>query len=244
MKIAQISDCHLFADLSKRGYNDIDPYHSLQQVIKKVSSSDVNLIAITGDITNDYSAKSYAHLDALLQQFCTGIPVVMIPGNHDDAELMRLQFPSQWCVDKVIELDQYWNLYGLNSQSTGAKGYVSDAQLELMHQNIATDPNKHWLVAVHHHPIECQGWMDKHGWTNSQAFIDKTQQLAQIKVIIYGHIHQVCETRVGAADFLSCPSTCWQWKNSQSFGISNESPGFRLINLMPDGRFQSEVFRL
>lgn len=198
---------------------------------------------ITGDISNDYSQQSYQHLKQLLLEHCPEIPYLIIPGNHDDSAIISDLFVENGFAEQSIGAGENWNIYGLNSQYEGAKGMVSEAQLKQMEQIIVDQADKYWLIAVHHHPVPCEGWMDKHEWINRQDFLDKVSQLSKIKLVIYGHIHQVCENTVGVCDFLSCPSTCWQWSKHKNFGMTSESAGFRLIRLMPEGCYESEIIR-
>lgn len=243
MNIVQISDCHLFADPTQYGYGDIAPYQSLKTVLIKIKAHRIDLMLITGDISNDYSQQSYQHLKQLLLEYCPNIPYLIIPGNHDNSAIISELFATNWFAEKAVKLNERWNVYGLNSQYQSAKGMVSDAQLMRMEEAVVNQPEKYWLIAVHHHPIPCDGWMDKHEWINRRDFLAKVSQLSKIKLVIYGHIHQVCETTEGVCDFLSCPSTCWQWKKHKNFGMTSESAGFRLIRLLPEGSYQSEVIR-
>lgn len=243
MKIVQISDCHLFADPSQCGYGEVSPYQSLKAVLKKVKTYSIDLMLITGDISNDYSQQSYMHLKQLLSEHCPEIPFLIIPGNHDDIAIITKLFAENWFAEQFVSAGANWNIYGLNSQFEGAKGMVSDSQLRQMEETIINNSDKHWLIAVHHHPLPCDGWMDKHEWINRQSFLDKVSHLSKIKLVIYGHIHQVCETTVGVCDFLSCPSTCWQWKKQVNFGMTSESAGFRLIRLTAKGCYESEIIR-
>lgn len=244
MNIVQISDCHLFADLTQCGYGEVSPYQSLMAVLKKINMYDTDLMLITGDISNDYSRQSYLHLKHLLSEHCPEIPYLILPGNHDDNAIITQLFIENCFAEQAHSAGGNWNIYGLNSQHQGANGMVSEAQLERMEDSINRSDIDNWLIAVHHHPIPCNGWMDKHEWINRQCFVDKVSQLGKIKLVIYGHIHQVCETTLGACDFLSCPSTCWQWKKQESFGMTSESAGFRLIQLMPEGSYKSEIVRI
>ena len=90
--LAQISDCHLFADKTKDGYAGINPYQSLQQVIFELSKQHLDTVLVTGDISGDYSEQSYDHFTRLWQESGITAPLVGLPGNHDNIEVWKHYF--------------------------------------------------------------------------------------------------------------------------------------------------------
>ncbi|WP_438864151.1 metallophosphoesterase [Neptunicella sp.] len=241
--IAQISDCHLFAEQDKTGYADIAPYHSLQRVLELVVTHRPDVLLISGDISGDYSRQSYRHLQQLLSTVGT-LPVHMIAGNHDDRALMQGIFPAEQLLDLTPAEYGSWKLHGLNSQAKGTLGYVSTQQLELLTKRVHQHAAQHHIVAVHHHPIAVDGWMDKHQWTNRQTFVDHIATLPAIKAVVYGHIHRDVHHQLRQCDFWACPSTCWQWGDNAEFGLSHQQPGFRLLRCFDQGTIESQVYRL
>jgi Icc protein len=67
----------------------------------------------------------------------------------------------------------------------------------------------------------------------------------QVHLVIFGHIHQELERSHRGVHYLGCPSTCIQFlPQSDKFALDETELGFRLINLYPDGTFQTQVERV
>jgi Icc protein len=250
MNIVQISDCHLYGDNNKAGYGDINPYQSLSRVLNKVRALQPTLVIASGDISSDSTLESYQHFSSLWEACKLGCKLIVMPGNHDDVSVMQRHFaPHHLSLGGVIDQSDGWQIHCLNSKfahSTAqeTRGQVSKGDLLRLQAAISSAPKIRHLIAVHHHPIDCGGWMDAHEWINRQDFVDLVTVTPQIKGVMYGHIHHAGEQRRGECLFMSCPSTCWQWANQASFALSEASPGFRLIELPASGQLSSQVIRV
>ena len=96
MKIVQISDCHLFADRDKIGYNNINPRLSLKHILTEVHLQQPDVLLITGDISADGSGQSYQHFYNLLREAKIDCRVGIIPGNHDNQTQLLANLPAQY----------------------------------------------------------------------------------------------------------------------------------------------------
>ena len=87
--------------------------------------------------------------------------------------------------------------------------------------------------------------MDKINLRNYDEFLAVCDRYPQIKLVIFGHIHQEFDTRRGNVRYLGSPSTCVQFQpQSKEFAIDKQAqPGFRLINLFADGTYNTEIIR-
>ncbi|WP_158965838.1 metallophosphoesterase [Paraglaciecola sp. L3A3] len=246
MKIIQISDCHLFADVNKLGYNDINPYQSLSNVLASVGACQPDLILFTGDISGDASSASYQHFERLLKQTKLTCAWSLIPGNHDNPKALVELFSAEhlWHNSPQVLTNSQWQIHLLNSHHQGTLGYVEGDELDSLEQQLTNHPDKYHLLAVHHHPLPCHSWMDKHEWLNRTDFIELLEKHASVKAVVYGHIHADIETERQGIKYLACPSTCWQWSCEKTFGVSDLAPGFRVINLAENGQITTSVQRL
>ena len=246
MKIVQISDCHLFADLHKCGYNQINPFDSLQQVLHDVKTQQPDRLIVTGDLSGDASKQSYQHFSALLQDCHIDCPISILLGNHDCQDSLSAHFSASqlWQTTSPILLNHDWCMHLLNSQSQGTKGFITAEDLAALALQLQTYPKAYHVIAVHHHPIACGGWMDKHEWVNRKAFTDLLARFSHVKAVVHGHIHMDIEQQQNGCVYLACPSTCWQWANTQEFVVSDLAPGYRVINLAENGQIRTSVFRL
>jgi len=241
LTIAQISDCHLFADKYKAGYNHIQPYFSLEAILSDLQQQQFDLLLVTGDISGDYSLQSYQHFLSLWQNSDLNCCLKLLPGNHDCIETMSALFAPEQLWFDVVEYD-HWQIHLLNTKGQGTLGELAaEPFLQLQHR--IDSSGKHQLLAMHHHPVDSHSWMDKHHWFNKQDFCDWAQQQLQIKAMLYGHIHTDRHQSLAHIDTWACPSTCWQWQHSSEFAVSDEAPGYRLSHLMQDGSIKTQVYR-
>ncbi|ABG38963.1 metallophosphoesterase [Paraglaciecola sp. T6c] len=247
-KVAQISDCHLFADKRHAGYQNINPYTTLQAVLKNVGLCHPDMVIVSGDVSAENDAvkglASYQLFSQLWQQSKISAPLLVIPGNHDHLEALNneLNHLAGWPLS--TSAGPYWKVHGLNTKTDDSSGEISMRQLQYLNEQVNLHPQQHHLLVVHHHPYACGGWMDNHPWRNRDEFIQNVEQQPQIKAVIYGHIHQASETRSQDCVFMSAPSTCWQWANSKEFSASGEAPGYRVIELADNGQVDSHIIRI
>lgn len=246
MKIVQISDCHLFADIQKRGYHNINPFLSLQGILAEVKDYRPDVLLVTGDISGDGSGQSYQHFSALLHEAKLDCRVGVIPGNHDNQQLLRANVFEDylWLNHPQLVLPNHWHIHLLDTQYQQTIGHLSEDYFSSLTEYLNLHPKDYHLLAAHHHPIPCGGWMDKHEWTNRQKFNDLVAQYQSIKGVIYGHIHMSIEQHKDQCLYLACPSTCWQFANQASFATADLMPGFRVINLLNNGQITTSIHRL
>jgi Icc protein len=246
MKIVQISDCHLFADSSKIGYNNITPFRSLEQILAQCKVQRPDVLLITGDISGDGSGQSYQHFSHLIQAAKIGCRIGIIPGNHDNQQQLAANIVEQylWLHHPRLVLPNQWHIHLLDTQYHQTIGQISEYHLTSLTEYVQQHSNEYHLLAAHHHPIPCGGWMDKHEWTNRQKFNAVVANYQSIKGVIYGHIHTAIDQQVDQCLYMACPSTCWQFANQESFATTDIKPGFRVINLQENGQITTSIHRL
>lgn len=246
MKIVQITDCHLFSDCETTAYQGHNPYLSLARVLTKVIELAPDLVVVTGDISSDKSLQSYQHFSTLWQRQKLSCELIVLPGNHDDEAIMRDHFSvQQFPLLPTMRTFNTWKMHFLNTKfGDGTKGKVSNHDLQQLRKNLEARPDASHLIAVHHHPIDCKGWMDNHEWLNRHDFMALVAANPQVKGVIYGHIHHASERVVGQCRFMSTPSTCWQWVNQANFAVSDESPGLRVLELGENAALHSQIIRI
>ncbi|MBN24815.1 MAG: metallophosphoesterase [Alteromonadaceae bacterium] len=247
-KVAQISDCHLFADKHQAGYQGINPHNSLQAVLADVACHQPDLVILSGDVSaEDCAAKglaSYRLFSQLWQQSKLTAPLLVIPGNHDHLESLNseLNDSAGWPVS--LNAGACWQVHGLNTKTDDTCGEISTSELAYLTEQVQLNRTLHHLLVVHHHPHACGGWMDNHPWRNSEVFLQRVAQLPQIKVVLHGHIHHASEMQSEQCVFMSAPSTCWQWANTKEFAASHEAPGYRMLELNDSGRVETRIIRI
>jgi Icc protein len=246
MKIVQISDCHLFADNDKVGYNNINPFRSFEQILAECKAQRPDVLLVTGDISGDGSGQSYQHFSQLVQEAQIGCRIGIIPGNHDNQKQLAFYVPEKylWLHHPILVLPNQWHIHLLDTQYRHTIGQLSKDNLNSLTKYINQHSSDFHLLAAHHHPIKCGGWMDKHEWTNSHDFNAVVANHQSIKGVIYGHIHSAIEQQIEQCLYMACPSTCWQFANQESFATTDLKPGYRVINLLENGQISTSIRRL
>lgn len=247
VKILHITDTHLFAKDNDvlLGINTNASFCSVINEIKQ-QPCDFDLIVATGDFVQDGSDAAYYRFTHEIKQFA--IPCVWLPGNHDVYDTMKSVFEKQNMPErKVILCGEKWLIVMLNSQVPGkAYGLLGDNELAFLTETLNQYPSRHVMVFLHHHPVlsNCC-WLDQHCLKNRVEFGNLVAQYQNIKSIAWGHIHQNFESTWQQCKVFSTPSTCVQFKPScHEFSLANDSPGWRIIELYPNGIVDSTVHGL
>lgn len=230
LRIIQISDCHLYADLNKCGYGNIKPSHSLRTVVSLAEEQAPDLLVVTGDLSSDDSIESYRHILSIITESNLRCDVRIIPGNHDSVSAMQAVFPAHWLLQNEHEQRGEWQLFFLDSQYQGTQGRLSEDTLHWLAHTIKAVQQPS-LVFIHHHPIASHSFMDNHRFINADDFLGVLKESTHPVYVCHGHIHHASEKQEQGIQVWSAPSTCWQWAMTQDFGITNELPGLRVIDL-------------
>lgn len=246
LSILQITDMHILHSPGETLVG-IDTEYYFHAILDLAFSAHdyFDLVLVTGDLAQSPSQASYQRILNRLEAYHT--PCVCLPGNHDDFELMQqiLNTDSISCRKQTLLGD--WQIICLNSQIIGsAGGRLADDELLLLKQCLSEYPDHHTLIAVHHHCLPTQSaWMDTMTIENHQDFLAIIEQYPQVKAITTGHIHQLMDSNIGSVRVLGTPSTCFQFKpKSAKFGMDNTAPGYRVLQLYPSGRIESDIARL
>ena len=245
MNIIQISDCHLFADTHKVGYNNINPLESLEYILADVKIHRPDVLLVTGDISGDGSEQSYQHFSSLIDAAKIDCQIGIIPGNHDDQNRLTTNILKEylWLNKPQIILPNQWHIHLLDTQYQHTIGEISEQSLSSLAEYLHLHSNDYHLLAAHHHPVPCGGWMDNHEWTNRHKFNAVVAQYPSIKGVVYGHIHMAIEQQKAQCLYMACPSTCWQFANQKCFATSNLMPGYRIIQLLDNGQITTSIQR-
>ncbi len=243
-RIAQISDTHLFSD-KKAELLGVNTYESFKTIAEMAVLDKPDLILMTGDLAQDCTEAAYIHLADEMNRF--QIPVYCLPGNHDDPQMMREVFPREMVSIQKHILKDNWQIILLDSHlHKKVEGVLSDAEFDFMEECLQTYPLHHSLIAFHHQPLPSgSAWLDKIGLKNADIFLKKLQNYLNVKIVMYGHVHQQLENFRNEIGFYSAPATCIQFKpKREDFALDDLPQGYRIMDFYSDGRVKTEVKRV
>lgn len=245
VRFAQITDTHLEKS-EKAKLLGLETLHSLECVLANVkeSTGQFDFFLVTGDISQDGSVTSYQHLHNSLMPFKK--PSFWLTGNHDSLNNMRQVCDGTEHLESIIRT-KHWQIILLHSQVDGSVfGHLADDQFDLLSEALNQYPDLYTVVSLHHHPIPMgSAWIDKIGVKNGDKLMEFAQQYDKIKCILWGHVHQESDQVVDGIRMLSTPSTCVQFKpSSDDFDVDTRAPGYRFLELNPDGSIETEVSRV
>jgi len=183
-----------------------------------------DLILLSGDVSEDGSEESYQRTSGLLAE--TGVPVLALPGNHDDVEVMSRYFPlGPWHEPFVLEMEN-WQLVLLDSTEPGRiSGCLGTSTLKQLQTSLQNSERDHSLVALHHQPVPVgAAWIDRYMLEQPSEFLQVISRSPRVRCISWGHIHHDFQAQSNDVTLLGAPSS-----------VANSIPGTRRFTLDPAG---------
>jgi 3',5'-cyclic-AMP phosphodiesterase len=247
LRVVQVSDSHLFASTEGKLLG-LNTQFSLDRVLELIRAEQprMDMILATGDLSQDASPQAYARLDAALSQF--GVPTYWIEGNHDKPAPMLevLQGQKAQMGPCVIEAGA-WTIVMLDSTIPGeVPGELYDDDIAFLDRSLKNAAGKHIMVCLHHHPVPmgCK-WLDTQVVASADRFFEVVDRHDRVRVVIWGHVHQEYVGDRRGVKLYAVPSTCVQFKPfSDDFAVDKLPPGYRWLDLYPDGRVETAVSRV
>jgi len=244
VRILHVTDPHLHADPASELYG-VQTDRSFRAVVERAlgdSEWQPDLVLATGDLVEDRSRKGYERFREIMKP--CGLPVLCLPGNHDDPELMSQVLNDEAFSYCTIRDIGNWRLIMLNSHIDGDEGgALGDSELERLEAALTNSNGRHVLVSVHHQPIDMgSAWLDGYGLRNASDLLSILNRHTQVRGVLWGHVHQASDRQFQGLRILSTPSTCAQFTpGTETCVMDTRPPGFRRLNLGADGEIETEV---
>ena len=173
-----------------------------------------------------------------------GLPVLCLPGNHDEPRAMRRELAgAPFVLGGHVDLGR-WRIVLLDSCIPGSAGGALSAQeLAQLDEALGGAGARHCLVCLHHHPVAMSSrWLDRVGLSNAAEFLHLIDQHKNVRAIVWGHVHQAYDALRKGVRLLATPSTCAQFlPNSDDFAVDRRPPAYRTLELRADGSLVTEV---
>jgi Icc protein len=225
-----------------RGVNTYDSFRSVLASAQLDERWPVDAVLVSGDIVQDESRAGYERFRAEMEPL--GIPILCLPGNHDDPKLMDellSSTPFQFCGTARFG---DWSLILLNTFLTGEDaGGLGPRRIEALEVALEESANQNVIICMHHQPMDMGSrWLDGVGLRDADRFREIVDRSEQVRAVLWGHVHQSSDRWRGPVRFLSAPSTCSQFlPGSDFFAIDSLPPGMRWLTLESDGKIRTEV---
>ncbi len=239
--LIQITDTHQLASAGREFYG-LDPAATLAAVIAaaRAAHGDIELVVASGDIAQEAVPASYAAFcDAVAVFDC---PVLCLPGNHDDPDMMRASFAGTCCRLADAAQWQGRQLLLLDTSVPGFKaGVLAPAVLAGLPDRLAT--MQPVIIFLHHHPLPVgSAWMDRIGLHNGAALAAVLAGRDNIEAVVCGHVHQAGSAPFASSTCYWTPSTCNQFlPGAVEFACDERPPAWRWFRVTPGGALETGV---
>ncbi len=206
--LGQISDLHVKAE---RGDEPFDNNGNVRRALEQIAAYEPDLILATGDLANDAKAGEYAALAPLLAM--APAPLFLVPGNHDDRDLLRAAFPAHaylphhgklsYTIERFGCAHRVCSIARLTGQTGGGFG---DEDAEWLDATLSAASETPTVVALHHPPfLTHERLFDRIGLEGRDAFAAVIGRHKQVQIVIAGHHHRAVIGRVAHAPAIVAP---------------------------------------
>lgn len=211
IKIAQLTDIHLMTTQRALLYG-VNTFDAFEQVLSEVNKNKYDYIIASGDLSEDGTLQSYHYLKAAFDQF--EIPIHCIPGNHDNRDRLHEVLSASSHIDFNKKLNFLnWELLFLDTKHKNEiHGFINEQEFEFLQTALSTSTADNIAIVMHHHPIAVNTpIIDAYPLINNKAFLDCISTQGQVRLVIFGHVHNNYCLRRGQVTFESSPATCFQF---------------------------------
>ena len=212
MLLAQISDTHI-APSGRRTYGFVPMAENLQKCVAHINARPLrpDLVVLSGDVTNDFSRNEALRAKSILDGL--DMPYVVIPGNHDDRDVLYDVFAGPACPGRVAGFICYTldlgplRLVALDSTRKGAAGgELCKTRRDWLEAQLAEN-DKPVILALHHPPLACGvPESDEDGFLGAGELGEIVARHPDIERILCGHIHLHTHARWNGTVVTTAPS--------------------------------------
>jgi 3',5'-cyclic-AMP phosphodiesterase len=246
--IAQLSDPHVGADwIAPRP--DVLLASAVEALLRLEPEPDA--VIVSGDLVEGAQDREYERIKDVLAPL--GMPVHVLPGNHDDRQGLHRHFgvPGEGGapVQYAAELGPL-RLLVLDSTVPGHEhGELDAGRLEWLEAELSATPERPALIAVHHPPlttgapaIDAIALRDE----GRRALGTVLERHPQVLKVIAGHVHRTVTGDLGGRPVLAIPSTYAELRldfRSSELATEDGGRGFA-VHTVAGGELVSHVVNL
>lgn len=235
MLIAQLTDPHIRSK-GQLSYGVVDTAAYLMAAVDFILTRlpALDALMITGDLVDFGTAEEYAHFDELTAML--DIPLLPIPGNHDERENFartfrdRVALPASGHLSYVHDIGAL-RLVMIDSTVPGKPhGLMCAERLEWIEAALSQAPRRPTIVALHHPPFETGiRHMDVQNCHNAKAFAAVLSRHPQVLATVAGHVHRTVVTSFAGRPASIAPSP------AHAVSLALDRDAFPAFHLEPPG---------
>ena len=240
MILVQISDTHV--DVSNSlVYGHFDTNTALEKAVRAINAMDPlpDLVLHTGDIASHGDLERYQRFQQIIAPL--QVPIVLIPGNHDERGALRQVFSKTAMLPATGEFLHYVvdrfpvRLICCDSViADKTPGELCPSRLGWLSDRLDEAGNQPTIVALHHPPFHTgmTGTSAKGLLRGGLQFAELLKRHPQVVRVLVGHIHRPITTSFGGTIAFSGPTTCYPFGldlgPDRVLNIVNEPPAIAI----------------
>lgn len=200
-RILHLSDTHFFGD-DRRHYDVVDTEANLRAVLDRVQHVEaLDLVAVTGDLSEDGSEESYRRLQAMVEGFAAqhGARTAYVMGNHDRRPAFRAVLGDGLDPHASGEPEapvlSTTTLGGLRvvvldtSVPRAGYGQLGREQLDALTAVLAEPAPAGTLVLLHHPPVAAQTDLLNALALQNPGELAEIVRGSDVRAVLAGHYH-------------------------------------------------------
>jgi 3',5'-cyclic AMP phosphodiesterase CpdA len=214
MLIAQLSDPHVCPPgVLYQGV--VDSNAMFEAAIRHLNalSPRPDLVLLSGDIVQNGTPGEYAIARKLLAEIAQ--PLLLIPGNHDDRDVLRQCFadhaylPASGPLHFIAAGHGPVRIIGLDVTIPGVHhGDMDDGAVQWLESALAAEPSRPTIIMMHQPPFESgMPYIDVYLCRRGSRLADVVARFPAVERILCGHIHRFMQLRFGGTMLCTAPST-------------------------------------
>ncbi len=245
--IAHISDPHI-VEHPKLCHDIVDTRANLARVLARINtmSPRPDLVVLTGDLVDEPKAEAYATLRETLASL--SVPLILLPGNHDDRVLLASSLPEHDYLPRggekahfVIDRPDAPLIVGFDAVVPGSEhAHVGEEDLAWLARALRKRPSRPTMLMMHHPPVHTGlAFMDAMQPALDPRFESLVSRHREVKLIVCGHVHRSIDAVFAGARVAVAGSTGFQFEFAfdpeTPPRFSLETPSIRLHHWSGDG---------
>ncbi len=233
--IAHVSDTHLADDDGGRSSERVEAVVRYLRQLRRP----VDAVLLTGDVADHGRPAEYAAAGALRQ---LGVPLLQLPGNHDERSAFRQALlgvaPGAGPIDQVARVGDLVLALCDSSIPGRDDGWLADETLAWLDTVLAEGAPT--LVCFHHPPVPIgQPYADRVRQFGEERLAAVLARHGNVVALLCGHIHSATVGTFAGVPLLAAPGVAstlllpWEWGDG---GLDPDAPPALAFHWFEDGR--------